>query len=165
MGKLPFVVEDLGDIDDAVYELGDTFQLSGTKVLQFAFGDNMALSPHIPHHYDRNFIAYTGTHDNNTVVGWFNDELDNAAKERLSQYASIAVDQTNIADTILKMAYASVANTVIVPLQDLLSLPGTHRMNNPAGATGNWNWIAPHDAFGETIRTKMRLYMELYDRI
>lgn len=165
LGQLPFVVEDLGDIDDAVYELRDTFQLSGTKVLQFAFGDNMALSPHIPHHYDRNFIAYTGTHDNNTVVGWFNDELDNAAKERLSQYTSIAVDQTNIADTILKMAYASVADTVIVPLQDLLSLPGTHRMNNPAGAIGNWNWIAPHDAFGETIRTKMRLYMELYDRI
>ncbi|NGM66934.1 malto-oligosyltrehalose synthase [Sphingobacterium sp. SGR-19] len=165
LGKLPFIVEDLGDIDDAVYELRDAFQLPGTKVLQFAFGDNMASSPHIPHHYTRNFFAYTGTHDNNTILGWFNEEIDDAAKERLSQYTSIAADQINIADIMLKMAYASVADTVIVPLQDILSLPGTHRMNNPASTSGNWQWRAPHDAFGEHVKTKLRHYMELYDRI
>lgn len=165
LGKLPFVVEDLGDIDDAVYELRDAFQLPGTKVLQFAFGDNMASSSHIPHHYDRNSFAYTGTHDNNTVVGWFNEELDDAAKKRLSQYTSITIDKTNIADIMLKTVYASVANTVIVPLQDLLSLSGMHRMNNPASTTGNWSWIAPHDAFSDNVKTKLRHYMELYDRI
>ncbi|TYR31729.1 malto-oligosyltrehalose synthase [Sphingobacterium phlebotomi] len=165
LGKLPFVVEDLGDIDDAVYELRDVFQLPGTKVLQFAFGDDMASSPHIPHHYDRNSFAYTGTHDNNTVVGWFTDELDNDAKERLSQYTSVTADKTNIADIMLKTAYASVADTVIVPLQDLLSLQGMYRMNNPASTTGNWSWIAPQDAFGDDIKKTLRHYMKLYDRI
>lgn len=165
LGKLPFIVEDLGDIDNAVYELRDAFRLPGTKVIQFAFGDDMASSPHIPHHYDRNFFAYTGTHDNNTIVGWFNEELDDAAKERISMYTSITTDKTNIADIMLKMVYASVADTAIVPMQDLVSLPGTHRMNNPARAIGNWNWMAPQDAFHDRVKTKLRGLMKLYDRI
>lgn len=164
LGKLPFVAEDLGDIDDAVYELRDAFHLPGIKVLQFAFGDDMATSPHIPHHYGRNFVAYTGTHDNNTTVGWFEEELDGSAKDQLAQYASVAANKKNISGILMKMVYASVADTVIVPLQDLLALPGSHRMNSPATTTGNWTWIASPDACTDDLANKLRHYMELYGR-
>src|SRR5947209_9314832 len=69
LGQLPFIAEDLGDIDEAVYELRDAFDLPGMKVLQFAFSEDIAVSPYIPHNYDHNFIVYTGTHDNNTMLG------------------------------------------------------------------------------------------------
>lgn len=164
LGELPFVVEDLGDINEAVYKLRDAFQLPGTKVLQFAFGEDMSSSPHIPHCHIPNAFVYTGTHDNNTVLGWFRDELDEAGKKRLTAYSSVDVDETNIGDLMIKMAYASVADTVIVPLQDVLSLPAEHRMNNPAQSAGSWRWIVPPDAFDERFQKKLRRYTQLYGR-
>lgn len=164
LGEMPFVVEDLGDIDDAVYKLRDAFQLPGTKVLQFAFDEDMSSSPHIPHHHIPNVFVYTGTHDNNTVLGWFQDELDEAGKKRLAAYTSVDVEETNIGDLMMKMAYASVADTAIVPLQDILSLPSEHRMNNPAQSAGSWRWILPSGTLDEHLQRKLKRYTQLYGR-
>src|SRR5690606_26062004 len=73
--EMPFIAEDLGDVSDEVFKLRDEFELSGMKVLQFAFGADMPISQHIPHQYAKNFIVYTGTHDNNTTRGWFKNDL------------------------------------------------------------------------------------------
>src|SRR5437764_4399737 len=86
LGSLPFVAEDLGEIDDPVYQLRDEFSLPGMKVLQFAFGTDMPRSVHIPHNYDPNFIVYTGTHDNNTTRGWFTTEADDQTRASLEAY-------------------------------------------------------------------------------
>ncbi|WP_196938882.1 malto-oligosyltrehalose synthase [Sphingobacterium pedocola] len=164
LGEMPFIAEDLGDIDDAVYRLRDAHGLPGMKVLQFAFGEDIAHSPHVPHNYNKNYVVYTGTHDNNTLQGWFQDELDEASKGRLSQYVAFPLQKTTINDTLIRMAYASVADTAIVPMQDILALDGSHRMNSPASISGNWGWRMLPDAFDKHIRKKLKQFAHLYGR-
>src|SRR5690606_8859249 len=91
LGSLRFVAEDLGDIDEPVYKLRDRFNFPGMKVLQFAFGETMPSSIFIPHNYDKNFIAYTGTHDNNTLVGWLN-ELEDETKMQVEKYVGQSIN-------------------------------------------------------------------------
>ena len=140
LGELPFVAEDLGEINDAVVKLRDQFQLPGMKILQFAFDESMPGSEYIPHNYTKNFIVYTGTHDNNTVRGWYRDEADNETKIRLQQYVGRALTEDDIPHVLCRMAYASVANVVILPMQDILGLDGLARMNTPASGQNNWAW-------------------------
>ncbi|MDO3643687.1 malto-oligosyltrehalose synthase [Mucilaginibacter sp. L3T2-6] len=140
LGKLPFVAEDLGDIDDAVYALRDAFGLPGMKVLQFAFGGSMAASPHIPHNYTPNHIVYTGTHDNNTTTGWYQHECDKTARKNIVKYIGGKVNAGGIAKTFIKMALSSVAKVAIIPIQDVYAFGGKARMNTPAIAGGNWQW-------------------------
>lgn len=139
-GKLPFIAEDLGDISPMVYKLRDQFRLPGMKVLQFAFGDNFEKSDHIPHNFSPNFFAYTGTHDNNTTRGWYRKELKAKVREDLKLYANSAVTEKNIHETMIRMTYASVARTAIVPMQDILGMDETARMNVPASTKQNWQW-------------------------
>jgi malto-oligosyltrehalose synthase/4-alpha-glucanotransferase len=140
LGSLPFIAEDLGDINDAVYQLRDQFNLPGMKILQFAFGDNMTDSIHAPHNYSENFIVYTGTHDNNTVRGWFRTEVDDANRHRLEQYLGTNVSEDDIHTTLARLAYNSVAKTVILPMQDILGLDESARMNTPSSGNNNWGW-------------------------
>lgn len=143
---MPFIAEDLGDIDEKVYKLRDNFSLPGMRVLQFAFGDNMPLSVHIPHLHTKNSIVYTGTHDNNTLKGWYNKELSKQLKKQIRNYFNKKVDSSNISEEFTRAAYSSVADIVVIPMQDLLNLDETARFNTPSVAGGNWEWkLKPGD--------------------
>jgi 4-alpha-glucanotransferase len=161
---LPFVAEDLGEINEAVYELRDKFKLPGMKVLQFAFGDDMGLTDHIPHNFkSSNFIAYTGTHDNNTTKGWYELEAGKTIRKNLSKYTGVHVDGKNVHTVLARLAYASVAKIVILPMQDILGLDSKSRMNKPASANGNWKWRMKEQP-GKDIVKMLRSLVRTYGR-
>lgn len=136
LGKLPLIAEDLGTITPDVEELRDRFGFPGMKVLQFAFhGD--ATHPYLPHNYERNCVAYTGTHDNDTTLGWYN-ALGEEERGRVHRYLGPLYEPANWA--FIRLAYASVADIAIVPLQDVLGLGTEARMNVPGQPGGNWSW-------------------------
>jgi 4-alpha-glucanotransferase len=132
---LPLIAEDLGVITAEVEALRDQFELPGMRILQFAFSgpDNRFL----PHHYEPNTVVYTGTHDNDTTVGWYS-ELPANERRFLDRYLPGA--GKDIAWELLRLAWGSVANLALAPLQDLLSLPSETRMNFPGRPAGNWCW-------------------------
>lgn len=133
---LPIIAEDLGLITPDVIALRDQFALPGMRILQFAFGDGES-NHFLPHHYVANTVAYTGTHDNDTTVGWWNT-LPEHTRAYAQQY--LECDGNNIHLDMMRALSRSVANTVIFPLQDVLGLDGEHRMNYPGHASGNWEW-------------------------
>jgi len=133
---LPIIAEDLGLITADVIKLRDDFSLPGMRILQFAFGNDQS-NHFLPHHYVTNTVAYTGTHDNDTCLGWWNT-LPQHEKEFALKYLNS--DGTIIHVDMMKALSASAANTVIFPLQDVLGLSGEHRMNFPGLACGNWEW-------------------------
>ncbi|MCW8956661.1 MAG: 4-alpha-glucanotransferase [Gammaproteobacteria bacterium] len=136
---LTLVAEDLGLITQAVYDLRDRFSLPGMKVLQFAFGDN-SRNPYLPHNYSQNSVVYTGTHDNDTTLGWY-QSLDKYSLRRLNDYlACPAQVELDMPWVMIRLALASVANLAIIPMQDILSLDSLHRMNTPGTTEGNWRW-------------------------
>ena len=137
VGGLPVIAEDLGLITPGVEKLRDEFRLPGMKVLQFAFGGNDGRNPFLPHNHVRNCVAYTGTHDNDTAVGW-HAGLGIDEKKRLERYAPDA--KSDPAGALVRMTWTSVADTAIAPVQDLLSLGSEGRMNMPGKPTGNWGW-------------------------
>ncbi len=149
LGELPFVAEDLGEITPSVHTLRDAFGLPGMKVLQFAFGENFNTNEHIPHHHEKNFLVYTGTHDNNTIKGWYRTETDAKTRERISGYFGMEITENNVAFQMCKMAMASVANIAILPLQDVLALNETSRMNIPSSTANNWSW-----SMSQPLRTR-----------
>lgn len=161
---LPFVAEDLGDIDDAVVQLRNQFQLPGMKVLQFAFGEDMPVSPHIPHHHAANFIVYTGTHDNNTSRGWFRHDAAPEDIDRLAQYTGQPVTEEEIARVLGRMAYASVAHTAILPMQDVLGLDEKARMNTPAAAGQHWSWRMLAGQFTAAMAVRLEEWTLVYNR-
>jgi malto-oligosyltrehalose synthase/4-alpha-glucanotransferase len=139
--QMPFIAEDLGEIDAPVYQLRDQFKLPGMKVLQFAFGDDSAKSIHIPHQYpNQHAVAYTGTHDNDTCAGWYKKELDKKDRKRLQEYLGYKVGKDNISLAMIRLAYASVAGLAIIPMQDVLGKGSSARMNTPAVTQNNWKW-------------------------
>ncbi|GAA4330128.1 malto-oligosyltrehalose synthase [Flaviaesturariibacter amylovorans] len=164
LGALPFVAEDLGDIDDAVLELRDRFDLPGMKVLQFAFGEDLPESPHIPHNYREHFLAYTGTHDNNTTKGWWRQEASTEMRERLGVYAGYLLNEDDVPPLLCRMALASLAQTAILPVQDLLGLDETARMNTPAQGEHNWGWRLLPGQLDKDARRRLRQWTELYNR-
>jgi len=163
LGDLPFIAEDLGDIDEDVYRLRDRFSLPGMKVLQFAFGDEVGESTHSPHNHTPNHFVYTGTHDNNTTRGWWRSESP-AVRSSLQQYATPGIDEANVAFVLCKMAYGSVANVAIVPLQDLLSLDETARMNQPSSTRGNWGWRLRPFQLPKDLKQNLLDWTKLYRR-
>ncbi len=138
--RLPIVAEDLGLITLDVREVMDHFALPGMKVLLFAFGEDHPMHPYLPHTYDKNFLVYTGTHDNNTVRGWFEGEASSEDKQRLFRYLGREVPVEEIHWALIRLAMMSVATSVILPMQDVLGLGGEARMNRPSIAHGNWEW-------------------------
>ncbi|MGV3704937.1 MAG: malto-oligosyltrehalose synthase [Arcticibacter sp.] len=164
LGEIPFVAEDLGDIDQPVYDLRDAFKLPGMKVLQFAFGDDMPSSLNIPHHYAENFFVYTGTHDNNTTVGWFNNDADDTSKENLKDYLGRKIDASNVHQELARLAYASVGKTVILPLQDIIGAGADARMNSPATVEGNWDWRMLPGALTASRISRLRKWTMKYGR-
>ena len=137
---LPFVAEDLGIITPDVRELMAEFGFPGMKVLQFAFGDDFPKSPYLPHNFTPNCFAYTGTHDNNTLLGWFEEELSSEGKQRVFKYLGKRPDREGLVWEMIRLLMASVAQAVIVPMQDVLGLPSSARLNIPSSSKGNWRW-------------------------
>lgn len=161
---LPFVAEDLGDINEAVLNLRDEAVLPGMKVLQFAFGPDMSQSGYIPHNYERNFLVYTGTHDNNTTVGWWRTEADESIKKRVAGYVGVHVDENNVHNVFQRLAYGSVADTAIIPMQDILGLDETGRMNVPSSAKDNWSWRLTDAQLASVDVAALRDLVKIYNR-
>ena len=164
LGELPFVAEDLGDIDEPVLQLRDEFNLPGMKVLQFGFGDDVGESEHIPHNYEQNFIVYPGTHDNNTTRGWFRTETSPETRERINEYFGKVVAETEIADSLCKLAMSSVAKTAIIPTQDLLGLDESARMNIPSVGENNWTWRLLPNQLTYEAEQKLLGWTVMYNR-
>ena len=137
LGPLPLVAEDLGLITQEVTDLRLKYGFPGMKILQFAFGDDPG-NPYLPHNYQHQTVAYTGTHDNNTAVGWWQD-LDRPQREAVLRYLGPDA-QTAIHWAMIRCLSQSVARTVIHPFADVLGLDGRHRMNIPGQAQGCWEW-------------------------
>jgi 4-alpha-glucanotransferase len=139
LGALPFIVEDLGMITPDVYALRDEFHLPGTRVLQFAF-DGHPDNPNLPKNYPNNTVVYTGTHDNPTTRGWFED-LPDDQRQKIWRYLKRPAGTTReAAPQLMDLAWSSQAALAIAPLQDLLNLGPEARMNFPGRADGNWRW-------------------------
>lgn len=138
--SLPIIAEDLGFITPDVQELINRLHFPGMKVLLFAFGEDLPVHPFAPHNYTRNCVVYTGTHDNNTVRGWFLKEASPEDRQRLSAYLGREVDENTVHLELVRLAMMSVANTVILPMQDVLGLDEEARMNRPGTTHGNWEW-------------------------
>ncbi|WP_084605224.1 4-alpha-glucanotransferase [Desulfonatronum thioautotrophicum] len=143
---LPLIAEDLGTIDDAVRNVMHKFGLPGMKILLFAFGPDLPTNPYAPHNHVPDCLVYTGTHDNNTVRGWFEEEADAETRARLDAYLGISCTSENVALAFVRMGMQSVADVVVFPLQDILGLGGESKMNVPGVANGNWSWRMPPDA-------------------
>jgi 4-alpha-glucanotransferase len=162
---LPIVAEDLGTITPDVRELMDHFSFPGMKLLVFAFGDDLATNPYIPHNHVENCLIYTGTHDNNTVRGWFDTELTEDDKGRLFRYLGREVGQGEIHREMVRLAMTSVANTAIVPMQDILGLGEEARMNRPARSDGNWQWQLVPEQLRPELARDLREMAETYGRL
>ncbi len=144
LGTLPFIAEDLGLITQEVSALRDQFHLPGTRVLQFAF-DGHEDNPHLPQNYMPNTVVYTGTHDNDTSRGWFEELSDEQQKKVWSYMNRPDGESREVARELTRLAWSSVAALAVVPLQDLLGLGKEARMNVPGTAEGNWRWRATAD--------------------
>lgn len=164
LGALPFIAEDLGDIDHTVHELRSGYDFPGMKVLQFAFGGNFPASEYLPHQYEENFVVYTGTHDNNTVRGWYRRDAGASEKKNLDRYLGQRVVSRKIHTLLVRMAYASVARTAIVPMQDILGLDGRSRMNAPATTEHNWLWRMKPGLLTAEVERWLGELTELYGR-
>jgi 4-alpha-glucanotransferase len=132
---LPILAEDLGEITDAVRHLRRETGLPGMKVLQFAF--DSVNSEHLPHNIQEDSVVYTGTHDNNTTVGWFREAPETTRRRALDYLGG---DAEEIHWNVIRAAHTSAGRLAMIPMQDLLGLDGRHRMNTPGVATGNWVW-------------------------
>jgi 4-alpha-glucanotransferase len=171
LGDLPVIAEDLGVITPDVVELRDGFGFPGMRILQFAFGGD-AESHDLPHNYVRNCVAYTGTHDNDTTVGWFNSRAGAGStrddkeigREHDFCLKYLNSDGSEINWDLIRAVWASVADTAIAPMQDLLGLGNEARMNLPASTEGNWYWRFKKGQFTDEIKARLKELTEIYGR-
>jgi 4-alpha-glucanotransferase len=155
LGSLPFIVEDLGFITPDVYALRDQFDLPGTRVLQFAF-DGHPDNPYLPHNYIRNTAVYTGTHDNPTTRGWYED-LPEDQRQNLWNYLKRPPGSSDeAAPALMGLAWSSAAALAMAPLQDLLNLGQEARMNVPGRANGNWRWRCTEQMLSDSAFGRLR---------
>jgi 4-alpha-glucanotransferase len=161
LGSLPIIAEDLGFITPEVEALRDQFDFPGMKILQFAF-DSGSDNPYLPFCYTPNTVVYTGTHDNNTTVGWF-EERSPDEQHNVTQYFS-APSSAGIHWDLICLALSSVANQAITPLQDLLGLGTASRMNSPGQAERNWGWRYEAGALTAEMSDRLRTITHIYGR-
>ncbi len=153
LGTLPIIAEDLGVVTPEMLALRDQFDLPGMKVLQFAFSSDGA-DPFLPHNYPRNCVVYSGTHDNDTTRGWY----EHSSKEHERDFARryLGRDGGDIAWDFIRLAFSSVADMAVAPLQDVLNLGTEARMNLPGTAAGNWGWRFQWGQITDAIRDRLR---------
>ncbi len=162
--SMPIVAEDLGYITPDVRETLALLGLPGMKLFVFAFGEEGPDNPYLPHNYPRNCVAYTGTHDNNTMRGWFQAEADDATRDRLSRYLGRELTPDSVAWESLRAVMASVADTALAPMQDVLGLGAEARMNKPSRSDGNWGWRLQADMLTEELETRLKRLAQTYGR-
>jgi 4-alpha-glucanotransferase len=163
--NLPIIAEDLGIITPDVRETIKRLDFPGMKVLLFAFGEDNPMHIYLPHSYERNCVVYTGTHDNNTVRGWFDQEAGQEDRGRLFRYIGreVAADEVNW--ELMRLAMMSIANMAIAPMQDILGLGQEARMNRPSVAQGNWEWRLVPAQLTETVTRRLRSLTETGGRV
>ncbi|MGQ0836685.1 MAG: 4-alpha-glucanotransferase [Gammaproteobacteria bacterium] len=160
LGDLPVVAEDLGFITPDVKALLKRFSLPGMRVLQFAFGGT-ADNVHLPHMHTRDMVIYTGTHDNDTTLGWYR-ALDSDTRRRVDFYLRSSADE--MPEALVCAALGSVGQLAIVPIQDLLGLGSEARLNTPATTVGNWTWRLPAGALSEELSRRTAVLTGAYGR-
>jgi len=161
LGDLPLVAEDLGHITKDVHELRKAIGVPGMKILQFAFAQPD--SPHLPHCYDPKTVVYTGTHDNDTAHGWY-EEADAAERDAIASYLGVR-DANDVAWSLIRAAYTSIAETAIVPVQDILNLGTEARMNRPGAEHDNWSWRVTAGALTPEHAEELRELGEVSGRV
>lgn len=172
LGPLPLVAENLGVITPEVEAIRNEFGFPGMSILQFAFGKDPQAPDFKPHNYPRNRVAYTGTHDNDTTVGWWASSgegdstraSEDVAREKAYVREYLDTDGSAIHWVLIRALMASVADTVLFPLQDVLGLDTTARMNLPATPSGNWRWRLRRGLLGPEHAARLRRLATLYDR-
>jgi 4-alpha-glucanotransferase len=160
LGELPIIAEDLGVMTPSVEALRDDFNFPGMKIIQFAF-DSDSTNDFLPHNYPQNCVAYTGTHDNDTTIGWYKaaPELE---KHRMREYTRS--DGTEVEWELIRLAMLSVADQAVIPLQDYMSLDTEHRMNLPATVGNNWLWRYTPDMLHRVDADRIRALVDISNR-
>jgi 4-alpha-glucanotransferase len=161
--SLHIIAEDLGIITPDVKEIMQTYGFPGMKVLLFAFGDDAA-NPYIPHNHIENCVVYTGTHDNNTVKGWYRQDATETEKQNLEKYLGREINESNVSWELIRFALMSVASTAIIPMQDFLGLGSEARMNTPSTIFGNWSWRVTTNQLTPALAEKVAGMTTLYGR-
>jgi len=172
LGKLPILAENLGVITPGVEAIRERFGFPGMAILQFAFGNDPQGPSFRPHNYSRNLVAYTGTHDNDTIVGWWTSKPgegsirteEDIRKEHEFTRRYLNLDSEQIHWVFIRTLMASVADTVIFPVQDIIGAGAEARMNVPGTAVGNWRWRLGGKALNEDIASRLRSMAETYAR-
>ncbi|NMB90628.1 MAG: 4-alpha-glucanotransferase [Chloroflexi bacterium] len=161
LGSLPIIAEDLGEITPDVIELRDRFELPGMKIFQFAFSTD-ADDPFLPHNYVPNCVAYTGTHDNDTALGWYRSAPE-SERDFCRRY--LARSGEDISWDMIRAVWSSVAGMALAPMQDVLSLGNEARMNYPGDPSGNWNWRMAPWALNDGLCARLLETNTLYSRL
>lgn len=163
LGNLPIIAEDLGIITDSVRDLRDQLKLPGMKILQFAFSaeDTKRENAYLPHNLSKNSVLYTGTHDNDTTQGWY-EHSDDPDMDIVRRYMNIS--GKNIAWDFIRLAYASVCAIAIIPLQDVMQLDSSARMNTPGVPSGNWQWRYTNDMLKDDYAQSLAYLADLFGR-
>jgi 4-alpha-glucanotransferase len=168
LGELAIVAEDLGLITDEVHKLRDAFEFPGMRVLQFGF-DSVADGFHRPENYPANSVSYTGTHDNDTIMGWYlarqKAKLKNGTRDLLDKYLSSDTQAASVHWQLINMVFNSASHTTIVPMQDVLGLGNEARMNLPGEAQGNWGWRLLADQLTDAVANNLRVITEHSGRL
>jgi 4-alpha-glucanotransferase len=163
---MPFIAEDLGEIDQPVWDLMKKFDLPGMKLLQFAFFDDAPTSIHNPHNYVPHCISYTGTHDNNTLQGWWKEEVSDKGKSMISVYFNKTIDESNLNKEFIRKAISSVAVIAVWPMQDMLGLGAEAKMNRPGSLHDNWKWRLHSQApLTEELAKEIHNQLYLFNRL
>ncbi len=162
-GELPFLAEDLGLITPEVDELREFFGMPGMRILQFGFAER-GEHLYLPHRYVPNTVVYTGTHDNNTTLGWWREDTTPDERSNVQIYTRTIEDDGEIAWAMMRTAATSVANVCIFPLQDVLHLGSEARMNTPGAGEGNWTWRYSPDALHPDFARRLSDLTEMTDR-
>ena len=161
LGKLPIIAEDLGVITPEVLSLRDRYSFPGMKILQFAFGSGPS-NKDLPHNHVKHGVVYTGTHDNDTTKGWYNS-VSEAERNEMNAYLGSSGD--DCVGDLMRAALMSVADTAVIPFQDILKLGSEARMNIPGTAFGNWEWRFSWDMLPHDLAASVRSQVKRYDRI
>ncbi len=160
LGALNIIAEDLGNLNDEVIELRDKLGLPGMKILQFAF--DSCKNSYLPHNYEKdNYVVYTGTHDNDTTIGWYSEQSDKD-KDYIRRYMNVSGD--NINWDLIRLAISSSAKYSIIPVQDIIGLGSDARMNRPGVSDGNWQFRFEENDLKDSMACELKYLCELFNR-
>jgi 4-alpha-glucanotransferase len=166
LGKVPVIAEDLGYITPEVHALRERWGFPGMRILQFAFGDQSQDNPHKPYKCIPHCIVYTGTHDNDTTAGWFQRGSGDAARSEIeTALCYMGSDGADAVWDFIRLALSSVADTAILPMQDVLGLGTEARMNVPGTVGNNWRWRMREDQLKPELAARLRALNRMYGRL